>query len=120
MFTSTFVVCGFAHVFVEGEVVVVAVVEVTGGGVGGGGVTATPTTPFMPSLAWPGIVQRYSYLPFFIVSVSACDLPGASDLVTLPTQVFGFVVPIELEHTSKVWGIFPLFVTLKTTVPAGT
>src|SRR6266481_156692 len=87
MFTSTLVVCGLAHVFPVGDVVVVGVVDVTGGG-GGGGATATPTTPFIPSLAWPGIVQRYSYLPFFIVSVSVCDLPGASDLVTLPTQLF--------------------------------
>src|SRR5438105_6846595 len=112
MFTSMFVVCGLAHVEVPPGVVVVVAggVVVVDVGTGGGGVTATPRTPFIPSFAWPGTVQRYSYLPFLSVTVSVCERPGLSEVVTLPLHAFVFVVPVALEQISNVCGTLPLFV----------
>ncbi len=85
-------------------VVVVATVVVAGGA------AATPTAslPFMPFAAWPGIVQRYAKLPFFLkTTLSVAVFPGA---------MVGVFLPLIL----KSWPILPLFSTLKMTVPTGT
>ena len=57
----------------------------------GAGATATPKpmSPFIPAAAWPGMLQRNSYLPaFLIVTVNDADCPGFRVFVTLPTHVF--------------------------------
>src|SRR5579871_1166381 len=81
-----------------------------------------PIRPFMPAAAWPGNVQRNSYVPVAdSVTVIVWDCPPCSSFVTfcLPTQAFGAVV-VAFRQMAKVWAIFPAFVTLNTTVPAGT
>src|SRR4029077_4770092 len=41
----------------------------------------------MPASAWPGTVQRYEYLPFFLkVTISLAVLPGWSSGVCLPAM----------------------------------
>jgi len=48
--------------------------------------------------------------------VSFADLLGLISLVTVPLQALA-VPPLGLEQTLKVCAIFPLFATVKTTVP---
>src|SRR5579871_6901778 len=72
----------------------------------------------MPPAAWPGSVQRYSYVPALaMVTVRVADLPGESTAVAFPEHAFA--VP-PLVHSLKSWLMAPLLVTLKVTLPCGT
>ena len=82
----------------------------------GAGFTATPTpmSPFIPPAACPGMLQRYSYLPVFVMlTVNDAVCPGCRVFVTLPTHVFFAAVFTGLKQNLKVWKPRPLFVTLK-------
>ena len=74
----------------------------------------------MPAAAWPGTVQRYSYLPVFVrFTTSVALLPAAIIGVALPAHAVA-VPPLLLEQTLKSCGRVPLFVTLKVTEPCFT
>jgi hypothetical protein len=70
----------------------------------GVGFCHTMNVPFMPAAACPGTVHTYGYFPALSVTVSFPDLPGASIAVFLPAIL-------------KSCASFPLFTTVKTTVP---
>ena len=56
----------------------------------------------MPAAAWPGTVQRYSYVPERRnVTLSVFDCPGETSGVLLPVHVFAVIVPLLLEQTLK-------------------
>ena len=52
----------------------------------------------MPPAAWPGTVQRYSYVPAFLnVTLRVVDLCGRTIGLVLPTQLFA-APPFGLEQ----------------------
>ena len=71
-------------------------------------------SPFIPPAACPGMLQRYSYLPAFVIlTVNDAVCPGFRVFVTLPTHVFFAAVFTGAVQNLKVWKPRPLFVTLK-------
>src|SRR5438105_1303618 len=73
--------------------------------------TPTPSRPFIPELACPGTVQRNSYTPFVIVTVSDDDFPVCSSGVVfpLPLHLFALAVLLVLRQISNVWPSLPTF-----------
>ena len=62
----------------------------------------------MPAAAWPGMVQRYSYVPFLLnTNASVARCPRATGLVPLPLQLFAFP-PLGLAQTLKLCESVPL------------
>src|SRR5258708_33363571 len=84
---------------------------VTAGVVVGLGATVAARTeklPLMPAAACPETVLRYAYVPLLEkATCNVVDCPGASSRVVFPAIL-------------KLWGLLPLFVTVKITVPIGT
>src|SRR5581483_11954204 len=80
----------------------------------------TVRMPFIPAAAWPGTVQRYSYLPGFVtVTFSVAVFPGATIGVTLPAQLVP-VPPLLLEQSLKSCVSAPLFENLNVSAPCVT
>ena len=74
--------------------------------------------PFIPAAAWPGTVQRYSYVPALrTLTVSLAEAPGEIRAVFLPVHEVADGLDDGFEQSWKSCGRVPPLVIVKVMAP---